>query len=42
VIDNLLGVSGDLESIMGKALPEIKIGFLPEEKGKIKNEDKLF
>jgi len=35
-------VSGDLESIMGKALSEIKIGFLPEEKGKIKNEDKLF
>lgn len=42
VIDNLLGVSGDLESIMGKVLPEIKIGFLPEEKEKIKNEDKLF
>jgi len=42
VIDNLLGMSGDLESIMGKALPEIKIGFLPEDKEKIRNEDKLF
>jgi len=31
VIDNLLGVSGDLESIMGKALPEIKLSFLPKE-----------
>jgi len=42
VIDNLLGISGDLESIMGKALPEIKIGFLPEEKKEIKKENKLF
>jgi len=42
VIDNLLGMSGDFESIMGKALPEIKIGFLPEEEKKIKNEDRLF
>jgi len=42
VIDNLLGVSGDLESIMGKALPEIKVGFLPEKKEETKDKNKLF
>jgi len=42
VIDNLLGVSGDLESIMGKALPEIKISLLPREKGESEPKDKLF
>jgi len=42
VIDNLLGVSGDLESIMGKALPEIKIGLLPREKEESKNNSRLF
>jgi len=42
VIDNLLGVSGDLESIMGKALPEIKISLLPREKEESEPKDKLF
>jgi len=32
VIDNLLGFSGDLESIMGRSLLEIKSTFLPEDK----------
>ncbi len=37
VIDNILGMSGDLQSIVGKALPEIKgVNILPEEKVEVK------
>jgi len=31
VIDNLLGVSGDLQGILGKALPDLKLNFLPQK-----------
>ena len=42
VIDNLLGVNGDLESIVGKVLPELKTNLLLPEKEKNQFTDKLF
>jgi hypothetical protein len=41
VIDNTFGMHGDLQSIVGKALPEIKgIEALPE--GSVSDQDDLF
>jgi hypothetical protein len=40
VIDNLLGVSGDLQGILGKALPELKLNFLPQKENKKEKEER--